>query len=166
MDKLIIEPGRGIGKLRLGMTQTEVNEIIQSYKKEYEEGTSFFGFFENAFKFEYDHDGKVKFIEILYEFQHFFECTCYDLDVFHTKANELVQGLNRISTHEKDTEGETSYIFAEIGLSLWRPSVCTDETLQEDWFKEMSEENQEQEKRYFYFQTAAVYSDDLAPASH
>ncbi len=103
------------------MTKTEVDEVIQYYKKEYEEGTNYFNIFENAFNVEYDDSGKVKFI----------------------------QSLNRSSQHE--TDGETQYIFANIGLSLWRPSVFTEETMKEDWFKEMSKENQEQEMRYFFF---------------
>lgn len=160
MAQLIIEPGNGIGKLKLGTTKTEVDEVIKYYTKNYEEGTNYFDFFENAFKVEYDHSGKVKFIEIVSEFKNFFDCICHDIDVFNTKANELVRNLNRISKHEKETNGETQYIFASIGLSLWRSSVFTEETMQEDWFKEMCEENQEEEMRYFYFQTVAVYSDE------
>lgn len=159
-DQLIIEPGNRIGKLKLGMAKTKVDEVIQYYKKAYEEETNYFDFFENAFHFEYDHNGKVKFIEIISECKHFFNCICHDMDVFNTKANELVQKLDRISKYEKNTDEDTQYIFANMGLSLWRPSVCTEETMKEEWFKEMSEENQEQEMRYFYFQTVAVYADD------
>ncbi|MDN4600737.1 hypothetical protein P5G61_05830 [Paenibacillus sp. F6_3S_P_1C] len=160
MDELIIEPGIGIGKLKLGMNKSEVDEVIQYYVNEYEKGTSYFNFFENAFKVEYDSSGKVKFIEIVSEFKNFFNCTCHNLDVFNTKANELVQNLNRISEYEEETNGETQYIFTNIGLSLWRSSVFTEETMQEDWFKEMCTENQEEEMRYFYFQTVAVYPND------
>lgn len=159
-DKLVIEPGNGIGKLKLGMTKNEVDEVVQYYKKEYEQGTNDCDFFENAFKFEYYNDGKLKFIEIIAEFKNFFACTCHDLDVFNTKADELVKNLNRISKYDKETDGETQYIFTNIGLSLWRPSVFTEETMGENWFKEMSQENQEQEMRYFYFQAVAVYPND------
>jgi len=71
MDKIVIDPGNGIGRLKLGMTKTEVDEVIQYYTKEYEEGTNYFDFFENAFKVEYDYSGKVKFIEIVSEFKNF-----------------------------------------------------------------------------------------------
>ncbi|MDO3410936.1 ASCH domain-containing protein [Saccharibacillus sp. CPCC 101409] len=159
-DKLIIEPGIGIGKLKLGMTRSEADEAVRHYVTQYKKDTNDSGFFENTFKLEYDRSGKVKFIEIVSEFKEFFDCTCYNVDVFNTKANELVQILSRISKPEADHEDETQYIFADIGLSLWRPSVFTEETMQEDWFQEMYAENQEQEMRYFYFQTAAVYADD------
>lgn len=80
--------------------------------------------------------------------------------MFNTRAKQIVQNLNFISKHEKETNGDTQYIYANIGLSLWRSSVFTEETMREDWFKEMCKENQEEEMRYFYFQTVAVYPDD------
>lgn len=160
MDKLLIEPGIGIGKLKLGMNKTEVDEVIQYYVNEYEKGTNYFNFFENAFKIEYNSAGTVKFIEIVSEFKNFFECTCHDFDVFNTKASELIQNLIGISEFEQDTNGETQYIFTNIGLSLWRSSVFTEDMMQEEWFKEMCSENQEEEMRYLFFQTVAVFPND------
>ncbi|MCQ4088398.1 hypothetical protein [Saccharibacillus sp. JS10] len=161
-DQLIIEPGIGIGKVKLGMTQSEIEEAVQYYKKNYEAGTNYFDFFEHSFKVEYDANGKAEFIEIVAEFEDFFECTCYGLHVFKTKADQLISALNEISKYSQDVSDEYQYIFGDIGLNLWRPSVFTEETRQEDWFQEMSQENQELEMRYFYFQTAAVHSYEVS----
>jgi hypothetical protein len=149
MNKLIIEPGVGIGTIKLGMAKSEVDCHINEYVQKYEKGTSYFNFFKNAFKIEYDKNEKVKFIEIISAMNIFLSCQCHDIDVFSTKADELIPKLNQISEHE-DTNDEFQFVFTNIGLSLWRSSV----------FKEMDEEDQEEEKKFMYFQTVAVYPND------
>lgn len=137
-----------------------MDSIIQDYFNEYEKDTNYFNFFENAFKVEYDKHGNVKFIEIDWGMKSFFNCECLNYDVFNTKADALVKSIRLISDHEKNTTGGTEYLFTNIGLSLWRSSVFREEFREEDWFKDMCVENQEQELRYSYFQTVAVYPND------
>lgn len=160
MEKLLIEPGVGIGQIKLGMTRAEVDSIVEQYVYKYKKGTEYPIFFEYVFKIEYDKSGKVKFIEVTSDIKIFFKCICYEVDVFNTKADSLISRISQEADYAEDTSGETQYLFIDIGLSLWRASVLKEEDMQENWFKEMDVENQEEEKRYMFFQTIAVYPND------
>lgn len=169
MDKLIIEPGIGIGNIKLGMTKEEVDRHLNNYIDKYEKaqhidenGNEIFydNFFNSAFKIEYGKNNTVIFIEIVAELKSFFDCICYDINVFRTKAEELVRQLSKMVNCEPGMEDDTECFLEDIGLSLWRSHALTEEDMEEDWFKEMCKENQEDERRFMYFQTAAVYPND------
>ena len=168
-NKLIIEPGVGIGAIKLGMSKEEVKQHINHYKEKYENRSYRYEYgnelyygqiFESGLKIEYGKQGTVIFIEIVREMMTFFECVCYDIDMFHTKAEEVVRKLSGVVHCEAEMEDETECTLENVGLSLWRPHAFDEQDMQEEWFQEMSEENQEEEKRYMYFQTVAVYPND------
>lgn len=160
MEKLIIEPGNRIGNIKIGMPKKQAEFELNQYIEKYEKGTNYFDFFKNAFQIEYDESERVKFIEIIYEVKDFFNCFCYDIDVFQTKAEDLIARLSQISDYSRVPNDETQFIFENIGLSLWRSSVFKEESIQETWFKEMNIEDQQEEMKYMYFQTVAVYAND------
>lgn len=168
-NKLIIEPGVGIGTIKLGMSKKEIEHHINHYKEKYENRSYrdehgkelYYGqIFESGIKIEYGKQGTVIFIEIVRELMTFFDCICYDIDMFRTKAEEVVRKLSDVVHCEAEMEDETECTLENVGLSLWRPHAFDEADMQEDWFQEMCEENQEEEKRYMYFQTVAVYPND------
>jgi len=52
-----------------------------------------------------------------------------------------------------ETESGLSYIFKDIGLSLWRPTVFKEEMIQEEWFQELNQELKDDQMRYRYFES-------------
>ncbi|WP_169450856.1 hypothetical protein [Paenibacillus taiwanensis] len=66
--------------------------------------------------------------------------------------------INRISPYRRD-EGclrGFAYDFPEIGLTLYRSRIITDEDLGADWFKAQSLDDHEYEKKFMYFETVMV----------
>lgn len=57
-----------------------------------------------------------------------------------------------------DVDPRTGFSFAiqELQLSFWREGIMNDEIMKDPLFLEMSEENQELEKRYFYITTVSI----------
>ncbi|KQL45325.1 hypothetical protein AN963_27515 [Brevibacillus choshinensis] len=120
MGKLIIEPGQGIGTIKLGTSIAEVNECIEEYdakyKKDYHQTDRFGNYFTHMFMVEYDSNEKVNFI-----------------DVFNTKAEQLVAVIDTISKYDRDDrELGWTYHFRDIGLSLWRPNILNEEDLEKE----------------------------------
>lgn len=163
MDKLIIEPGKGIGKLQLGMTKCEVEECLEFYTDKYEitqeqnperfhmKGIKAF------FQTEYDCEGKVAFIQVSSAIKDVLTCVFQDVDVFNTKAEELVEKIDRISNYDRDhPELGWTYEYPELGLTFWRPNILMETDMEEDWFKEMLPEIQEDEKRNLYFECVSI----------
>ncbi|WP_145415353.1 hypothetical protein [Paenibacillus xylanexedens] len=142
MKHLAVEPGQSIGDIRLGMTQSEVEQT-------------------EAFtldpKVEYDAQGKAHFIEF-YESDEY-KCMLGELDLLGTEADILIPQLDAIAPYDReDPELGCSFQFDQIGLILWRPVPMTREDMQEPWFLEMPPENQQDEMKHLCFSTAAVYA--------
>ncbi|WP_028545254.1 hypothetical protein [Paenibacillus taiwanensis] len=168
MDNIIIRPGHSIGTIELGMTKEEVNVCIQAYSAKYDDSIN--RIFEGLFKTEYAEDGtlisceihngatQVKFLWDKY-------------DVFATKAPELIEKIDSTSKYLRDCDSATgySYVFADIGIAFWRPSVFNENDIHEDWFKELLPSIQEDEKKYLYFESVLIcgpnYYDFLKGAS-
>ncbi|MCM3785014.1 hypothetical protein M3231_18750 [Neobacillus mesonae] len=158
-DILKIEPGVGIGKIKLGMTKEELAVYEEEYLKEYPEKPWRDIGFEHLFRIDYDVNHRISFIEIInYDMEHMnFDCLYEDINLFSTKAKDLVLTINEISPYKPDEyDMGYSYHFPEIGLVLWRGSVFHEEQIHEAWFQEMPMESQEQELRYLYFETVSV----------
>lgn len=160
MEKLIIEPGHSIGSIQLGMNKLAVEKVIQDYAARYHCVNHMDNYFESAFRIEYDLEEKVKFIEIPWTLKEVFTCTCRDIDVFNTKAAELVKKLDKISPYDrKHQELGYTYVFPQWGLSLWRSRKFEEDDMQTDWFKKLSPENQEDELRFMYFESVSIWSE-------
>ncbi|MFB5267816.1 hypothetical protein ACE41H_13630 [Paenibacillus enshidis] len=83
-------------------------------------------------------------------------------NVFKTKAIELVDSIDKDFPYDRtDREDGYIYYFPQLGLSLWRSGIFTDEMKDETWFKELSKENQEDEMKYEYFQIEINYFDSI-----
>ncbi|MGN7470143.1 hypothetical protein [Brevibacillus sp. SAFN-007a] len=77
------------------------------------------GFVSHCFTFEYDSDGKVSSISISSSLKEVLCCLFQGMDVFQTKAEELVEKIDRISKYERDhPELGWTYDYPELGLSF------------------------------------------------
>lgn len=166
MDQLTIEPKKGIGNIKLGMTEAEVEECLQYYTDRYEityeknpECYHAPGTIRRSFSFEYDADGKVTFIQIVSSLQDVLACVFQNMDVFRTKAEELIPEIDNLSRYDRDhSELGYTYEFPELGLSFWRSNILTEADLQAEWFQELRPEIQEDEKKFLYFECASIRS--------
>lgn len=155
MDKLVIEPMVGIGTIKLGMNKAEVENCILKYEEKYN-----VGYLKHLFRVDYDSHQRVFEIEIIGDLKEFFDCEYKGIDLFNTKASELVKVMDKISPYNRDNEDTKNgfvYEFPQLGLSLWRGGVLREEDLNSDWFKkEFSPENQKEELKYLYFETVCI----------
>lgn len=155
MQKLIIEAGHSIGDINLGMSKEQVQQCIRVYEAKYNKRP---GSFSKYFRDEYDSAGKLVFIEIASVSSRYFNCLFRDIDVFKTRASTLVAKIDEISPYVRDEDAcrGYSYTFPKLGLSLWRGNVLNEEDLEEDWFKQLDPEVQEEELRNLYFESVGI----------
>ena len=153
MEDLIIKEGYSVGLFKLGMTKEEVEHCNKIYIEKY-------GLYKDSFFFEYDENEKVTSIHLLLEeLKKHFQCNFKGIDLFNLKASELVKAIGTIAPHHRDQEALRgfTYQFPDLGLTLWRGNVCAEEDLETDWFKELIPENQEDEKRFLFFETITFH---------
>ncbi|MGW8957865.1 hypothetical protein [Paenibacillus sp. NPDC055715] len=86
-----IEPNIGIGTIKLGMSKTEVEDCLQAYTNKFCNSLHDGDYFQYAFKVEYDPNGRVNFIEAASHIKDDFHCMLNGIDVFNTKAEELIK---------------------------------------------------------------------------
>ncbi|WP_338709079.1 hypothetical protein [Paenibacillus amylolyticus] len=182
MEEIVITPHIGIGPFQLGMSRVEVEQAFQNLDHwRADDGIPVnLSYIEMLFMrehFEYDSSGKVKFIQLMnpnYYSQLRIPCLFQGTDVFTTKVEDLIHALMKKYPMIGDNDPRTGYSFAfqELELCFWREGIMNDEILKDPDFLEMSEENQELEKRYFYFTTISIgapryfdFMDDNQPDS-
>ncbi|WP_411342600.1 hypothetical protein ACE3MZ_13050 [Paenibacillus sp. WLX1005] len=144
----------GIDSILLGMNETEVKEKIKE---------SSFNNFEELFSgLEYDSNNKLNYIEISNPFGEFDLQLLYNgIDLFKTKADDIIKLISEHNAYIQDDESEMgfNFIFQELGIAFWRPNVITEDMLNsKEFLTELTPENQEYEKRNFYFTTVSLFS--------
>lgn len=156
MDYIIIEPGRSIGTVKLGMTRDEVNLCIQKYIREYNDEEQ--RHFESYIIPEYDENEKLIALQVVRDLKKYANFICYEIDVFNTKAENLIEMMDKITPYLRTSEPELGYDydFIEVGLSFYRSHVFTEKDMEEEWFTEKSPEDQEDDMKYLYFETVMV----------
>lgn len=154
LDVLRIDAGKGIGYFKLGMSKEDVKECIEKYNTQYgKPNTS--TYFE--FNIRYNPNGLVTFIELPFEYKDTFHCLFQGIDVFNTKAEDLVKLIDEISNYDRsNTESETCFTFPELGLILWREDVLKEEDLETEWFKELPPYKQEEKMKDLYFNSVSI----------
>ena len=153
MEEIIIHEGLSVGLFQLGMKKEEV----EKYKKLYIEK---YNIYKDAFLFEYDEEGQVVYIQLIIDaLKHDFQCKFKGIDIFNTKAAELIELFDAITPYTRDRDASLGFMyqFPKLGLTFWRGDVCTEEDLESDWFKELIPENQEDTKRFLYFETVRFH---------
>lgn len=153
MEDLIIKEGHSVGLFRFGMMKDEVERCNKLYIEKH-------GIYKNSFVFEYDEEGKVISIHLLIEeLKKHFQCNFKEIDLFNLKASELIYALEAISPYNRSQDASLGFMyqFPDLGFTLWRGNVCTEEDLEAEWFKELIPENQEDEKRFLFFETITFH---------
>ncbi|MGF7035360.1 hypothetical protein J2T17_006368 [Paenibacillus mucilaginosus] len=166
MDVMIITPHVGIGPFRLGMSREEIEQVFLDLDDwRIDDGIAANpSYIEKLFMrehFEYDTNGQVEFIQLInphYSGHFSIPCLFQGLDVFRTKAEDLIHTLRKKHPMIGDFDPKTADTFAiqELELCFWREGIMNDDIMKDPGFLEMSEENQELEKRYFYFTTVSI----------
>ncbi|MBY0217854.1 hypothetical protein [Paenibacillus illinoisensis] len=166
MEAIMVTPHVGIGPFQLGMSREEVEQTFQNLDYwRADDGIpvnpSYIEMLFTRSHFEYDSNGRVKFIQLMnphYHSQFRIPCLFQGMDVFTTKAEDLIHALMKKYPMIGDDDPRTGYSFAfqELELCFWREGIMNDEILKDPDFLEMSEENQELEKRYYYFTTVSI----------
>jgi len=145
LKKLHIEPGKSIGVVKLGMSKDEIELLTKNDSVFY--------------MVEYDIEDRCKFIQIASSTKESYVCEYSDIDLFNTKVSDLVTLLDNISPYDRNHfEVGYTYIFPKLGLSLWRPQNISEDIIHEQWFKEMSIENQQDELKHLYFESVSVFN--------
>lgn len=162
MDKLIIRPSTGIGNVRLGMNREEVLEAIgMCFYSTYDKHNLCDEYFNYNLRVYYNDKGIVNFIEDLYYISKYVQVIFEGIDVFKTKADELVsfieKNCDKYNRNDSDSQFGYGYIFENIGLSLWRSNVFKEETMHEEWFQKLGPEEKEEELRFQYFEKVSVF---------
>ncbi|WP_253721269.1 hypothetical protein [Brevibacillus brevis] len=161
LDNLVINEGCSVGAIKLGMREEEVQQYIQSYKEKCLNPRISF---HRNFRCEYDSEGRLIYIEVVNDLKRHFNCLFRDIDVFNTRASQLVKMIDILSPYDRNSaHGGFVYKFPELGLSFWRGNVLSEEDMEKDWFKEMDPEIQEDEMKNLYFETVSIYSISNSP---
>lgn len=169
MDEIIIIPNKMVGKLELGMNRNEVENILHNsilkIKNQEEER------FKEIEIVKYYSETSLMYV-IGYKDNKAFEIcldnaiseicnvTLKDVNIFKEKAEDIISKLRIYSSYTWDTDDEDlgmQYNFDQLGISLWRESAFHPKLMQDKEFLELSKENQEIEKRYWYFQMINVH---------
>ncbi len=140
-----VRPGQSIGKLRLGMSREELADAEP----------------DSPFYYQYEFAAnKAVFIELSESAQIEFRCLYEGMNLFGTPADELIPRLDAISPYLRDEDAEFGfrYLFPRLGMLLWRSRVFREEDREAQWYREMPAENQEDEQRFRFFETAAVFA--------
>lgn len=157
MDTIEIEPGQAIGTIKLGMSRDEVEECIRQYASRYECRDDISFDFSSYFMPEYDSNDRLIALQMTSDVKEHAHCLCHGFHVFRTKADDLVEALDKISPYARtwDASAGFCYLFTEMGLTLYRSRVFTETDLEEEWFLAQSLDAQEDDRR-FYFETVSV----------
>jgi hypothetical protein len=126
MNTFEIIPLVGVGAFKLGMHRSLVKSVftgeIKSYYKSKESIKQTDSLFNGELQIYYDETESIEFMELSTgtEIKAIFQ----NKDIFKTNANELIQYISQITEFDKnDPELGYSYVFKEIQMSLWRPSI-------------------------------------------
>ena len=113
-----IEPLRGVGPIRFGMSRDQVHEQLGSPQRVNDDREWFL----SGFAVDFDADGRVEFIEAArsanVRINFHGECL---LDMSPDKAVEFV---SKFAPYDpSDPELGCSYVFPALQVSLWRPTM-------------------------------------------
>jgi hypothetical protein len=160
MASIKIELNIGIDGIKLGMTRDEVHEVIGKDYLSFNRGNSNIdAYYSGCLQVNYDAYYEVNFFEIASGICMYFDVFLNDVNVFETKAEELVKYIERFAEYGRDdweVKLGHSYVFKGIGLSLWRSRVFRDEVVQEEWFKKLSQEQKDDEMKYRFFESVGI----------
>lgn len=171
MNCHIVTPSKGIGNIQIGMSKTEIDNMFNpKYTEEEkinhlvfncEEKTNLLSVRYNNSMFVVLYDSSNTAIEISAAID-FFEdepLILYDMDLSRSKAEDIILTLRNYASFTYDGDDEdlsTTYIFKDLGITLWRESGFHSKLLNDNEFLSMSLEDQEYEKRFMFFNSISI----------
>lgn len=118
MEIFEIQLGNSIGPVKLGMTDTEVSNVIGSPDCIHGHRHHFL----DGLMVDFDNEGKVEFIEAAAS--ELFSTTLFSFDVHRTLATNVLERVQLEDNYDhSDPELGYSYVFKELQLSFWRPNL-------------------------------------------
>lgn len=163
METIIVKPNLGINNVYLGMNRNEVHNVKgNEYYVHYNEYSLIEAYDDTLLSVHYNESERAFFIEQSNLYSDYYCVLFEDIDVFKTKAEDLIKYLEKFADYDKNDDARLGfqYIFKDLGISLWRPNVFREEILNESWFQNYSEEQKQDELNYQYFQTVAVWTEE------
>lgn len=169
MKNMIIDPWSGCGEIKFGMAVEEVEALLgigQYINDPYSD--ILYGWFQN----ETIHIGFINNvvveIEIANSIANTTDIILFGIDVFHNKAEEVIAALEERAACTWDTpdkELSTTYEFSDLGIALWRdhafhPKLYDNKAYMQSFAKK-SLEIQEDEMRFWYFQSIVVKTHNM-----
>lgn len=174
MRTLHVIPFEGIGLLKLGMSPEQIldaiteewsnlnlfgNNNIQISKDTEDDGYSL-RYIKGSFFFMvyYINDRAVE-ISVDREMSNRMNVVLYDVDVFNTPAEEVINSVRHFSKYSYDAEDEllsTNYVFNDIGIRLWREEAFHEKLLSDKAYMEKMSMIIEEMYRYLYFDIITV----------
>lgn len=153
MKTIVVQHHKGIGKILFGMSRKEVEEkICEKVTNEYR--------YENVevkydeYCIEYKDDVVVEINITNFEKSN---VVLNGIDLFYTKAEDILDSLKLISDYDCDCEDKNlgmTYHFKNLGLVLYRERAYHPKLLKDDGFQRYiskNEENLEYEQKFWYF---------------
>ena len=176
MDRYIVTPHEGIGSLKLGMSPEEILAAIQqdiadlkivskrglqiSQTRERDPDFQTLRYMEDIyFSMVRYQNGKAIEISVNRELREDVKVFLYDLDVFHTPAEDVVNFMKQFGPcihDEPDEQLSTEYEFPALGIRFWRERAFHEKLLQDSAYVEQMQLVLEEEKRYLYFDIVTV----------
>ncbi|KGG79830.1 hypothetical protein Y919_09620 [Caloranaerobacter azorensis H53214] len=171
MDEIIIIPNKMLGKLELGMGRNEIETILyndsilrictQEEEKTFKEMETVKYYNKTSLMYVIGYkDNKAFEICLDSAISDIYNVMLKGINVFKEKAEDIISKLKTYSSYTCDTDDEdlgTEYDFNELGISLWRELAFHPKIMNNKEFLELSKENQEIEKKYWYFQMINVH---------
>ncbi|MGR5448080.1 hypothetical protein ACPV47_24575 [Vibrio jasicida] len=118
MEIFEIQLGNSIGPVRLGMTEADVSNVIGA--PDFIHGHRHH--FLDGLMVDFDNEGKVEFIEAAAS--EVFSTTLFGFDLHRTLATNVLERIQLEGNYDhSDPELGYSYIFKELHLSFWRPTL-------------------------------------------
>ncbi|MBU5676864.1 hypothetical protein KQI88_10585 [Alkaliphilus sp. MSJ-5] len=154
MNTIVVYPHKGIGNILFGMTRKEVEQILLPIHYKEEPGRN--GILVRYDNYHITYKDNIVF-EICINNLNGYKVVFNNIDLFHTKAEDIFNSLRRLSDYDCDCEDEylsCTYYFKDLGMILWRESAFHPKLLQEGWFQKLisvQEENLEYEQRFWFF---------------
>ena len=174
MERYVVTPHEGIGSLKLGMSPEEILAAIQndltelkivskrglqiSQTRERDANFQTLRYMEDIyFSMVRYQNGKAIEISVGRELRDEVKVSLYDLDVFHTPAEDVIRFMFGPCIHdEPDEQLSTEYEFPALGIRFWRERAFHEKLLQDRAYVEAMQLVLEEEKRYLYFDIVTV----------
>ncbi len=139
-----IKPLASAGQIKLGLTKQEVYEKIGKPTDSFPEKDCYQSN-DIFFSVSYDQNDKVEYIEYSKTGNKDFSIRIHDIDIFWTPADQLINHVKSVTKCDFDSEDfeiPYSYIFPDLELSFWRPTIPSD-------YEENEVEDEYENGKYF-----------------